>query len=115
MDTLVAPNTARQGVFRRQAWWYVPEFVFEGARKRALAARIRELEKLGYGHKEMKDWEATNYIRPNRKRTMGNQTPEEIEELKKSMDPVPKPKIKLPDGKEIDDPEGGFTFFKPKQ
>jgi len=101
MNVLIPPGTARQGVPRRQAWYYKTEFSLEGERKRALAARFREFEKAGYGHRVVGDWLATHYVRPARKRTAGNQTPEEIKGLETTLDPAGE--------------EAGFRFFKPKK
>jgi|SRR3989344_1179026 len=60
-------------------------------------------------------WEATHYIRAPRKRTLGNQTQEEIDAIRSTMDKIPKRKIKDQAGKELDDPaEGVIEFYKPR-
>ena len=114
MDSLIPPGTVRRGVPRRNDLWIAAEFIFEGKRKTALVVRFRQLEEAGFGHNLMPEWEATHYFRPNRPRTKGNQTKEEIESLKKTHILVPKSEIVLPDGKRGPDPEGGFQFLAPK-
>lgn len=101
MDTLRPPGKAREGVPRRQEWYMSVEFVFEGKRIRALTARMRDLEKEGYGHQLMPDWHASHYFRPDRKRTMGNQTDAEKKALKNTLLEV--------------GTEDGFTFLRPPQ
>jgi hypothetical protein len=115
MGALVAPGSVREKAPRRQDWYLFGEFALEGKRKLAIRERLRELFTQGYGQKDMPDWKATNYERPNRKRTLGNQTEAERKGLRDALDAVPHPKIKLPDGKEVEDPEGGFQFYQPKR
>lgn len=101
MDTLRPLGKERKGVPRRNELYMGVEFIFEGTRIRQLTQRVRDLEKQGYGHEVKSDWLATHYIRPDRKRTAGNQTSAEKAELKATLD----------EARSID----GFTFFRPKK
>lgn len=76
MTNLVVPNTARK-VPNRQAWYLKLEFAVEAERKRALRVSIREL-----WEKRDTAWKATHYIRPDRPRTLGNQTEAEKKALR---------------------------------
>ena len=100
MDTLRPLGKAREGVPRRQDWYMSFEFALEGKRMRALAQRTRELEKLGYGHEVKSEFLGSHYLRPDRKRTKGNQTPAEKKELTETLVEVRK--------------ADGFTFLQPR-
>ncbi|MFZ2886738.1 MAG: hypothetical protein WA021_02860 [Minisyncoccia bacterium] len=110
MDALVVPGTVRKGVPNRQDWYMWSEFSTQFRRKRAIREHIKELLK-----NPDPTWVATNYIRPGRKRTAGNQTDDEIKALNKTFDPIPKAKVKDEKGHEVDDPAEEFQFFKPKR
>ena len=100
MDTLRPPGKAREGVPRRQDWYMSFEFALEGKRMRALTQRFRDLESEGYGHDVKPEFLGSHYVRPDRKRTKGNQTPAEKKALTETFAEVQK--------------ADGFTFLRPK-
>ncbi len=98
MRELVASGEVRVGVPNREDWYLYAEFLLEAKRKRALRAMIEDLRT-----NPDQGWYATQLIRPDRGRTLGNQTEAEKQKLRDTMDPIPQDPL-----------DRGFLFFKPK-
>ena len=106
--TLTPLGSVRKGVPNRNKMYMWVEFTSDEVN----AAQVL-FERVAKGPDT--SWEATHYIRAPRKRTFGNQTQEEINAIRSTMDKIRKRKVMDSTGKGHDDPaEGIIEFYKPR-
>ena len=79
---LVAPDSVRRNSHFDRAFWYIEITFSETARDAAFLLARKTANETD------PNWQAVVLVRPNRPRTFGNQTPEELAKIEAAMTPV---------------------------